>query len=91
MKQDEQPQRQNRRKYNNHHELTTKELKLLQLKRFIGKLDVMHIFNISESDFYAKVKSGFLVPTYFENRKLYDLHEIYQKLEAGKGKNKKKK
>jgi hypothetical protein len=67
---------------------TAEELDALKAKRWVIKLEVMRIFGLKDSGFHAKVKSMSLEPSYFGNTKMYDLHEIYEKLEAGKGKGK---
>ena len=61
--------------------LTKAELEMLLTKRYISKQEVMRIFNLSETDFYEKLRSGCIVQASLGKTKLYDLSAIYQKLE----------
>ena len=81
---DQQPNKTPRRYKDPLQALTKADLELLILKRYISKLDVMRIFNLGETDFYEKVRSGCVVQVLFGSKKLYDLEAMYAKLEASK-------
>lgn len=67
-------------------ELKAEELEFLKVKRFISEWDVMRFFQICESTLYNWIKTGELLPTRIGGKKLFDLQDIYRRLEEGKGK-----
>ena len=67
-------------------DLTAEELEFLKVKRYINEWDVMRFFQISESTLYNWIKTAQLIPTRIGGKKLFDLQDIYKRLDEGKGK-----
>ena len=60
--------------------VTKDELELLILKRYVSKQDVMRIFDLRDTDFHDKVRSGHIVTCFLGKTKRYYLNEIYRQL-----------
>ena len=64
--------------------LTAEEIYILKAKRYIAKYDVMRFLQISETTYHRYLAQGRLIPSLQFTKKLFDLDEIYRKLDEGK-------
>ncbi len=89
MQHENEPPRKPRKKRKPPPPLTSEELAFLKQKRFIDEWDLLRLLQVSTTTMYNLIRKKQLVPAWLGGKKMFDIEDIYRRLEESKGKGRK--